>query len=266
MNVRTTIVSAMSKTALVTGASTGIGYELCRLLAKDGYELFLVARNAGKLEQVAAEMRTSGSPAAKVIVADLSQGGSAARVTEALGGTVPDVLINNAGFGLLGRFSESELTPQLDMIHVNVTSLVELTHRLLPAMLQRRSGRILNIASTAAFQPGPAMAVYFATKSFVLHFSEAIAEETRGSGVTVTAFCPGATNTQFQGRARMTETKLFTRSVMSAEDVAALGYAAMMKGKVLSIAGLGNRLGVQGLRLAPRSIVRRITHGLLKTF
>ena len=266
MNVRTTIVSAMSKTALVTGASTGIGYELCRLLAKDGYALFMVARHGEKLEQVSGEMRASGSPAATAIVADLAQRDSAEQVIQALGGIVPDVLINNAGFGLLGLFGESELNTQMDMIQVNVTALVELTHRLLPAMLKRRSGRILNVASTAAFQPGPLMAVYFATKAFVLHFSEAIAEETRGSGVTIMVLCPGATNTEFQGRAKMAETKLFkSGKVMSAAEVAKIGYGAMMKGKTLTIAGLSNRLGMESLRLAPRSLVRKMVYNLQKS-
>lgn len=254
----------MAKTALVTGASTGIGYELCRLLARDGYALFLVARNAAKLAEVAAEMREAGSPAAIPIAEDLAQSEGPARVIAALGGVTPDILINNAGFGVLGKFAESDETPQLGMIQVNVTALVELTHALLPAMLRRGSGRVLNIASTAAFQPGPSMAIYFATKAFVLHFSEAVAEEVRGSGVTVTVLCPGATNTEFQARAQMTGTNLFKTGVMTAAEVAKTGYDAMMRGKILSIAGLRNRLGVQGLRLAPRSIVRKMTYSLLK--
>lgn len=256
----------MAKAALVTGASTGIGYELCRLLAKDGYQLFLVARNAEKLREVAGEMQQAGSPSAVAVAEDLSRPEAPARIFEALGGVVPDVLINNAGFGLLGRFDQSELTTELDMIQVNVTSLVELTHRVLPGMLQRGSGRILNIASTAAFQPGPLMAIYFATKSFVLHFSEAVGYEVRGTGVTVTVLCPGATDTEFQGRAKMTETKLFkSGSVMTAAAVAKIGYAAMGKGKILSIAGFSNRLLLQGLRLAPRSIVRKMVYRLQKS-
>ena len=254
----------MSKTALVTGASTGIGYELCRLLAKDGYALFLVARNGAKLAEVAAEMEKAGSPKATVIASDLSRGAGVAQVVDALGTTVPDILINNAGFGMLGDFAESDLATQLEMIQLNVTSLVELTHRLLPGMLQRGNGRILNVASTAAFQPGPRMAIYYATKSFVLHFSEAIAEELRKTGVSVTVLCPGPTDTEFQGRAKMTETKLFKGGlkVMSSPEVAKIGYQALMEGKTVSIAGLGNRLGMEALRLAPRSMVRKMVYKL----
>jgi short-subunit dehydrogenase len=150
------------------------------------------------------------------------------------------------------------------MIQVNVTSLVELTGLLLPAMVARSSGRILNVASTASFQPGPGMAIYYATKAFVLSFTEAIAEENRRKGVSVTALCPGPTDTEFQGRAGMLETPLFSGAlkIMSAAEVAEIGYRAMLAGKVLSIAGLRNRLGMVGLRLAPRSWVRRIVYGL----
>lgn len=263
---RTTIVSVMAKTALVTGASTGIGYEFSRLLARDGYRLFLIARNAEKLKQVAGELQQAGSPSVIVLAEDLASPEAPARIFEALDGATPDVLINNAGFGFLGAFDRSDLKMDLEMIQVNVAALVELTHRFLPGMLQRGSGRILNVASTAAFQPGPLMAIYFATKSFVLHFSEAVAYEVKGTGVTVTALCPGATNTEFQGRAKMTETKLFkSGSVMTAAAVARIGYAAMKKGKILSIAGFSNRLLLQGLRLAPRSVVRKMVYLLQKS-
>lgn len=249
----------MAKTALVTGASTGIGLELARLLAKDGFSLFLTARNAAALDQVASEMRALGSPDAIPVPCDLGKADGARRLAEALGGTTPDVLINNAGFGKVGPFPGDDLGVQMEMIQVNVTALVELTGLLLPAMIRRGSGRILNVASTAAFQPGPLMAIYFATKSFVLHFSEALAEEVRKTGVSVTVLCPGPTDTQFQGRAGAENTKLFKKSkVMSAARVAGIGYRAMMKGKTLTIAGLSNRLGMQALRLAPRSIVRKM--------
>jgi short-subunit dehydrogenase len=235
----------MALTALITGASTGIGLELSKLLKKDGYELFEVSRHGP-------------------IPADLSDASSPARVIEALGGRIPDVLINNAGFGMAGKFTEIELQTQLDMIQLNVTSLVELTHRLLPGMLARGNGRIMNVASTAAFVPGPLRAIYYATKAFVLSFSEALSEELRGTGVTVTVLCPGPTLTEFQKRARMEESKLFKggAKIMSAEEVARIGYEAMLEGKVVSIAGLANGLGIQGLRLAPRSIVRRMVYKL----
>ncbi len=253
----------MGKIAVVTGASTGIGYELSNLLARDGYELFLAARNAEKLASVAREMKQAGSPSATAVAIDLGRREGPKQLLDALGGTVPDVLINNAGFGMRGMFSEIDLETQLDIIQVNVVALVELTRRVLPGMLARRSGRIMNIASTAAFQPVPLLTVYAATKSFVLHFSEGIAEETRGSGVGVTALCPGATNTEFQVRANMAEAKLFkSGGVMTASEVAKIGYEAMMKGKVLSVAGLKNFLGMEGLRLAPRSLVRKMAYKL----
>lgn len=256
----------MAKTALVTGASTGIGKELCKLMARDGYELFLVARDAKRLKEVAAELITMGAAATHVIPVDLALKDGPGLVETALSGTVPDVLVNNAGFGLLGDFDAGDLNRQLDMIQVNVTSLVELTSRLLPAMVQRAHGRILNVASTASFQPGPGMAIYYATKAFVLSFSEAIAEETRRKGIRVTVLCPGPTDTEFQSRAGMLETPLFKGGlkVMTAAEVAEIGYRAMLEGKVLSIAGLRNRLGMEGLRLAPRSWVRKIVYGLHK--
>jgi short-subunit dehydrogenase len=256
----------MPKTALVTGASTGIGKELCKLMAKDGYELFLVARDAARLKQVASELMTMGCPSTHVIPVDLALRDGPRSVEIALSGTVPDVLVNNAGFGLLGDFDAGDLNRSLDMIQVNVTSLVELTGRLLPAMVRRSHGRIMNVASTASFQPGPGMAIYYATKAFVLSFSEAIAEENRRKGISVTVLCPGPTDTEFQSRAGMLETPLFKGGlgVMTAAAVAEIGYRAMLEGKVLSIAGLRNRLGMEGLRLAPRSWVRRIVYGLHK--
>jgi uncharacterized protein len=257
----------MAKTALITGASAGIGRELSKLMAKDGYELFLVARDAARLNELAVELKTLGAPDAHVISVDLAAKSGAAQVAAALSKTLPDVLVNNAGFGLLGSFSGIELARQMDMIQVNVTSLVELTGLLLPRMVARGSGRILNLASTAAFQPGPGMAIYYATKAFVLSFSEAIAEENRNKGVTVTVLCPGPTDTEFQTRAGMLGTPLFSGKfkIMTAKEVAEIGYRAMLEGKVLTIAGLRNRLGMEGLRLAPRSWVRKIAYKLHKT-
>lgn len=236
------------------------------MMAKDGYELFLVARDAQRLKDVAAELMNIGAAAAHVVPVDLALKDGPEKVETALSGIVPDVLVNNAGFGLLGDFASGDLYRQLDMIQLNVTSLVDLTGRLMPGMLQRSHGRIMNVASTAAFQPGPGMAIYYATKAFVLSFSEAIAEETRRSGVSVTVLCPGPTDTEFQTRAGMLETPLFNGGlkIMTAAQVAEIGYRAMLEGKVLSIAGLRNRLGMEGLRLAPRSWVRKIVYGLHK--
>jgi short-subunit dehydrogenase len=248
----------MAKTALVTGASVGIGYELAKLLARDGYELFLVARNSPKLDEVARELKGTA------VAADLSDREGAGRVFAALQGAVPDVLINNAGFGMVGAFVEQELKTHLDMIQVNVTSLVELTRLFLPGMIARGSGQVMNVASTAAFQPGPLMAVYYASKAFVLSFTEAISEELRRTGVTATALCPGPTSTEFQARSGAEKTKIFTSGVkvMTAAEVARIGYAAMLQGKAVAITGWQNRLGAEGIRLAPRSWVRRIVYGL----
>lgn len=237
--------------ALVTGATSGIGLELARLLAADGHELYLVARRAELLEQVAAELGN-----ATAIPADLAEPGVPERI-RALSGPV-DVLVNNAGFGDFGAFAESELDRQLSMIDLNVRTLTELTHRYLGAMLERRTGRIMNLASTAAFQPGPLMATYYATKAYVLSFSEALSEETRGSGVTVTAFCPGPTASGFQEAAHLKDSKLLAgRRLPNAAEVARVGYRAMLAGRAIVVPGLSNRLMAESVRFAPRSLVRR---------
>ncbi|MDQ6706692.1 MAG: SDR family oxidoreductase [Acidobacteriota bacterium] len=258
----------MAKTALITGAITGIGYELAKLFAKDGNELVLLARDAGKLEQVAEEMRRISGKPVRVIAADLARPESAADIYRQFENTVVDSLVNNAGFGLGGPFVETDLQTELDMMQVNMVSLVHLTKLFARDMAGRKGGRILNVASTAAFQPGPLMAVYYASKSFVLSFSEALAEELRGSGVTVTTLCPGPTATEFQRRAKLDSARLFkgkTLTVMSAAKVAAIGYRGMMRGKVIVIPGVLNRMGVQSLRIAPRFIVRRAARKLQET-
>src|SRR5581483_11195724 len=191
------------KTALVTGASSGIGMEFARLLARDGYHVFLVARSEEPLKVMAREI---GS--ATVLVADLASPDAPRHVFDSAGPV--DILINNAGFGLSGAFAETDLGRELEMIQVNIAALTALTKLFLKPMIERRSGRIVNVASTAAFQPGPLMAVYYATKAYVLSFSEAVADELRGSGVTVTALCPGPTATGFAERAGMTRSRLFT--------------------------------------------------------
>ncbi|HWC00189.1 MAG TPA: SDR family oxidoreductase [Bryobacteraceae bacterium] len=249
----------MAKIALITGATTGIGYELARCFAADGYELVLVARDAARLEEVAREMGTISRSPVRVISADLARPDSAWTIFEQV--KTVDCLVNNAGFGVLGPFTDSNLSQELEMIQVNATSLVHLTKLFLKGMRERGGGRILNVASTAAFQPGPLMAVYYASKAFVLSFSEAIAEELRGSGITVTVLCPGPTATEFVKRARMEGTRLFRDKLlglMSAREVAEMGYQAMMNGRVVVIPGLLNRLGVQVLRISPRAMVRRV--------
>src|SRR5260370_7037973 len=234
------------KTALITGASRGMGRDFRRLLGGEGYELFLVARSEAKLGELASERGN-----AKVIVADLVSPDAPQRIFDASGGV--DVLINNAGFGLSGPFFESDLRKDLEMIQVNIAALTHLTRLFLPPMLARKSGHVLNVASTAAFQPGPLMAIYYPTKPYVLSFSEAIADELRGTGVTVTALCPGPTATGFAAVAGMESSRLFklTRP-MNSEAVARYGLRAMQHGKRGSIPGIANKLGAQAIRVAPR--------------
>lgn len=244
-------------TALVTGASSGIGLDLARELAKNGHDVVLVARTASRLQGVAAELQKSGVTA-QVIAADLSRPSEAEEIVSELKrrNLEIDVLVNNAGYGLTGPFAENDLQRELGMIQVNVVALTHLTKLLLRPMVARRRGRILNVASTAAFQPGPLMAVYYATKAYVLSFSEALADELRNSGVTVTTLCPGPTRTRFAEIAKMTESRLFTMMrPMSSEDVARAGYRGMMSGKRLVIPGAKNKLLVQSLRVSPRRTV-----------
>jgi short-subunit dehydrogenase len=243
-----------SPTALVTGASSGIGLELARLLARDGYEVVLAARSARRLEELAVEL---GS--ARVVAVDLATPGGAAELADAVSRV--DVLVNNAGFGDFGPFAEASLDKALDMIQLNVTTLTELTRRYLPGMLERRAGRVMNVASTAAFQPGPLMAVYYATKAYVLSFTEAVAEEVRGSGVTLTALCPGPTASGFQAGAEMESSKLVRgKRLPAAAEVAEVGYRAMLAGDPVKVVGLRNQVMAASIRFTPRPVARRVVH------
>ncbi len=246
-------------TALVTGASSGIGAALARLFAKNGYDLVMVARSQQALEHLANELtRTSG---AKVVVLtkDLAHASAAEEIVAALQqqGIQIDVLVNNAGFATYGMFAEIEPQAELEMMQVNMITLTHLIKLLLPGMLVRHRGKILNVASTAAFQPGPLMAVYYATKAYVLSLSEALAEELRGSGVSVTALCPGPTRSGFQERAKMRESRLVQGDIMDAETVATAGYRALMSNKRMVIPGTQNRLMALAPRLLPRSLITR---------
>ncbi|HEY8183007.1 MAG TPA: SDR family oxidoreductase [Thermoanaerobaculia bacterium] len=244
------------KTALITGASSGIGMDFARLLSREGYELFLVARSEAKLRALASELGN-----AKVIVADLVLPDAPQRIFDVSSGV--DVLINNAGFGVSGPFIETDLRKELEMIQVNVSALTHLTRLFLPPMLARKSGHILNLASTAAFLPGPLMAVYYATKAYVLSFSEAIADELRGTGVTVTALCPGPTATGFAEVAGMESSRLFSlMRPMSSEAVARYGLRAMRHGKRVAIPGIANKLSTQSIRVSPRRLVTTIVRKL----
>ena len=248
------------ETVLLTGASAGIGRELARLAAGDGHDLVLVARRQDRLEELAAELGAAHGVRVTVIAADLSDRATPGQIAERIhtAGTRVDYLINNAGFGTCGPFQEVVLEREMEMIEVNVRALVQLTRLFLPEMLARKRGRILNIASVAGFVPGPFMATYYASKAFVLSFTEALARELRGSGVTVTASCPGPTATEFGAVARNKDTHLFRRGVADAASVAGHAYRAMLAGKVVAIPGLMNKLIAQSIRISPRSVVRAL--------
>jgi uncharacterized protein len=243
--------NSQRKTALITGASGGIGLELARLFARDGYNLVLVARRENALQEIADDLQKQHGIKAKIIAKDLASPSAPDEIFDALQDAFVDVLVNNAGFANYGLFSESDTQRELELLQVNVVALTHLTKLFLPPMLQKRSGKILNVASTAAFQPGPLMAVYYASKAYVLSFSEALFNECEGSGVTVTALCPGPTQSGFQTRAAMTESKLVQGQLMSSAAVAAQGYAALMQGKRRIVTGSNNRLWALAAKLLP---------------
>lgn len=246
----------MKKTALITGATSGLGYEFVQLLAKEQYNLIVVARNEEKLLSIKSEFPLLN---VTTIPMDLSKPGSVRKLVEEIQEKElqVDVLINNAGFGLLGKFDELNVEKQLEMIQLNISALTELTHAFLPQMKKQKFGQIMNVASTAAFQPGPMMAVYYATKAYVLSFSEALVEELAGTGVTVTTLCPGATKTNFGSVANVEKTKMFSKA-MDATTVAALGYNGMKKGKRVVITGGSNKIGATAAKFLPRSTAAKI--------
>lgn len=244
--------------ALVTGASMGLGRELAQLFAADRRDVILVARSEDKLRAIAAQLSTEHGVAAEIIAADLSQPHAARQVFAEVErrGLIVDTLVNNAGLGSCGRFWELDEGRELEQIQVNVGALVQLTRLFLPGMLARRHGRILNVASTAGFQAGPYMATYYATKAFVLSFSEALSHELRGTGVTATCHCPGATATEFARTAGNDKTLLFKSGVADARAVALHGYRALHRGSVIAIPGPLNWLGAMSVRFTPRALLR----------
>jgi hypothetical protein len=252
--------------ALVTGASSGIGRELCRVLARERHDVILVARREPELRTVADELRQQFGATCTVITADLSKRDGPQMVYDAVSaaGLSVDVLVNNAGFGGFGRFVETSADEERRMLAVNVVALTELTKLFLPPMTERGHGRVLNLASTAAFQPGPFMAIYYASKAYVLSFTEALAEELAGTGVTATALCPGVVPSGFQDAAGLHGDQPLLRSpaVKSADYVAQAGYDGMVRGRRVVIPGALNKVGVQSLRIAPRravvAMVRRL--------
>ncbi|HWX21226.1 MAG TPA: SDR family oxidoreductase [Candidatus Binatia bacterium] len=250
----------MNDWALITGATAGIGYELAKLFAADHFNLVLVARNEKRLNELAAELKHKHSIEIEVLPKDLAVPEAAREISEALRDTPISVLVNNAGFGSYGPFAETDLALQVGMVQVNVVALMQLTHLFLKPMLNRHNGRILNVASTAAFQPGPTMNVYYATKAFVYSFSYALSDELAGTGITVTTLCPGLTRTEFQARARLKPSGSWP--AMEARTVAEIGYRGFMKGKRVVIPGLANQIASFFARRVPQrltsAMVRRV--------
>jgi uncharacterized protein len=246
--------------ALITGASDGIGYELAKCFAGERHDLILVARNEEKLKIVAAEIAAAYGVRVSHLVQDLSVPDGVQQIFSEVQrqGVVIDFLVNNAGAGTYGFFAETDLGRELRMMQLNMSSVTALTKLVLPEMLKRRRGRILNVASTAAFQPGPLMAVYYASKAYVLSFSEALANELQGSGVTVSVLCPGPTSSGFQRSAGMESSKLFRRGVMQATEVAEIAYRQFMRGQTTIIPGLRNKIFALSVRLGPRKLVPMI--------
>jgi len=254
-------MSSTHKTVLLTGASSGIGYELAKLFARDRYTLILVARFPEALERVAHELREKYHTEVHTFASDLSDPSTPDKIDQYLQqhSVHVNILVNNAGFGNLGAFTTTDIKTHLEIIQVNINALIHLTHLLLPQMQERGEGKILNVASTAGFQPGPLMAVYYATKAFVLSFSEALRNELKGTGITVTTLCPGPTKTNFGRRAKVGHIPIFKTGIsMDAKSVAEIGYNGMQRGKGIVIPGLPNKAGVFFVRLLPRNVIHYI--------
>ncbi|HEY2533909.1 MAG TPA: SDR family oxidoreductase [Xanthobacteraceae bacterium] len=255
------MATSASPVALITGASAGIGAALAREAAKDGYDLVLVARRREPMEALAAELKSTGRQIT-IIPADLSRPGAAAALMNTVEqrGLTIDALINNAGLGDTGRFDQENPERILSMLQVNVIALTELTRLVLPQMVGRKRGRVMLLASTAAFQPGPGMAVYYATKSYVLSFGRAIGHELHGTGVTITTLCPGPTTSEFAEVANMQDVALFEGPVpvMTAAEVARQGYAALKAGRPQIITGAINRIVAISSRFTPTAILLTI--------
>jgi short-subunit dehydrogenase len=245
----------VKKVALVTGASAGLGVEFARRLSERGYRLVLAARRNERLQELAGELGNARS-----VAIDLSKSNAAAKLMadiEANGETV-DLLVNNAGFGLIGRFAELDPKRERQMIDLNVGTLADLCRAVAPAMIERKSGGILNVASTAAFQPGPNMAVYFATKAFVLSLSEALHEELKPHGVKVSCLCPGPTRTEFGEVAGFGGSGMFEKVAMNAAEAVEAGLKGLDANDAVVVPGWINKLGAVSGRFAPRSVVRKI--------
>lgn len=255
--------------ALITGASSGLGLELARVFAEHGYDLVLVARREDRLAQLAAELAKTCGVVVRYVATDLATPEGLVALTDltdslvAEGKTI-DVLVNNAGIGDCADFAQADICKLDRMIELNIRALTDLTYYYLGPMLDRDAGKILNVASVGAFEPGPGMATYYASKAYVLSLTEALAEELRGTGVTVTALCPGTTDTGFWESADAGELSRARQAVIaSPADVAAYGYESLMAGRVVAVPGLGNKIMVSAARLCPRPLLRRIMRVLL---
>ncbi len=252
-----------NKTALVTGAASGLGFEYSLLLAKDSYNLILVDINSVKLEETKKEIQETYNSKVTILVKDLSQYNIANEVYEEIKSIPIDILINNAGFGLFGTFSNTDWQRESAMLHLHIMTTTHLTKLLLKGMVKRGFGKILNMSSLAAFQPGPLMAIYYASKAYILSFSEAIANELKGTGVTVTVLCPGQTKTSFQEVvSQETSENKIGFNIACPKQVAKYGYKAMLEGKTVVVPGNFNKFLSKLPRLMPRktatSIVRKI--------
>lgn len=256
----------MKKTALITGASNGIGLELAKIHASKGDNLVLVARNKTKLDELKFELEKQFKVAVYTIGKDLSTTNAAQEVYDETqkNNIQVDYLINNAGFGGYGMFAETDWNNELEMINLNITSLTLFTKLYLKDMIKRKSGKIMNVASTASFQPGPTMAIYCATKAYVLSFTEAVSNEVSDKGISIIALCPGATETGFQAAGKLDESKLFkNKKLPTAKDVAEYGYNAMIKGKTVAIHGVMNYIMANAIRFIPRAIVLKVSRSML---
>ena len=252
------------KTALITGASSGIGLELAHLFAQDGYRLVLVARNRTALRLLGDDLQSRYDVTVRIAPKDLAHPASPDELYHELqeSGVVLDVLVNNAGFGAAGAFQQTKWTDEAEMIQVNITALTHLTKLFLP-QIRAREGKLLNVASTAAFQPGPFMSVYYASKAYVLSFSEALAEESIGTGMTVTCLCPGPVRTNFQKRAYLQGTAMMHSPLtVDVREVARIGYEGMKQGRRIVIPGWKNRMLAESVRLAPRNLLTRVVRRL----
>lgn len=247
---------------LITGASGGIGYELAKIFANHHHNLVLVARSGPRLAHVADELQRQFGITVKTVALDLAAPDAPQKLFEQLRreGVQIDILINNAGYGKFGEFKDVPLEESLGQIQLNITALTALTKLFLGPMLERRSGRIMNVASTAGFQPGPLMAVYYATKAYVISFSEALANELANQGIVVSCLCPGATETAFAGRAGNDQSRLFKNfRPMDAKTVALAGYHGLMKGRTMVIPGFRNWLVAESVRFSPRKVVTAVS-------